>query len=288
MCDFHCYCCGPCNCCSKFIRMFIGKFLVFIFSLGAILLGIFTIWQYYGIGHQAIFKITMQIYLANTIKALGIGLGIAMIIYGIAGIFGLIYRKKSSGKVILFIYLIGSFLVFLFMVVIGSVLAHEVSSAVYDYYGTVCHDDHKPSVPVIMYDIIKESTKTNTSCPSDCAGNVGLKSKELMYCPTLSKELNLPIDTFKSSYFYYLKELESTFHCAGMCTHHDRIPCTYFSDFSQKSAINCIDYIKDNLSKYNTIIIVIFCITLPVSIFNMLAAICLICESKEDEKLIKT
>lgn len=280
-----CYCCPSCNCCMRFFRSCIGKLLVWIISFCTIALGIVTIWGYYWTSDQVIFKITISDTIATTSKVLGLCLGIGMIIFGISGIFGLIYRKSIKGKILLFIYVIGSFLVFICMLILGAIVIAVVTNtaAVSDY---LCSNSNS-TLPIIMYDNIKARTSPSTICPSKCT-SPNTDSKKLEDCTALQQTLNVPVSKYTASNFLLLETLESNFNCAGICSKHQGIPCTYFNNFAQKNTQTCVSSIQETLKKYDIIIIIIFSISIFVSLFNIFAAISLLCASREEKKLIKT
>jgi len=278
MCNSQCSGSPCCQCFLGFFSSFVGKIFVFIIAICLILLGILTIWGFIWISFNHIFITTISDSISSTVKAIDICLGIAMVLFGIAGIFGAIYRKGIVGKVLLSLYLIGSIIIFLFFAILGGILIAFLTSKglISDH---ICNQSN-PSISVRMYDNIKERTNYSDTCPLKCIDS-NTNSQKLLDCHGLQMLLNVPESTYSASHFKSLAEVESTYKCAGLCKKHEGIPCTFFTNFSQKSTRTCIGPIEESLQKYDRVVIVIYSISLPVIFFNILATIALLCYSSK-------
>jgi len=272
-------CCELCSCFSCIISCisgYCGKLIVIICSIAVIAMGIAMVILINLVANSALAQSSLSTQSVGLGRGIGIGVGVGCIVFGFAGIFGVIFNGKCIGKLLMFLYTLFMILLFAALIVCGILLIVFLfnSSSLLD---KVC-DATESWGPIDLYSQVKTNSissgyKSPSSCPKSCSGTSSLK---IIDCPSLRTNFN--INSYADVNYAVLETLEANWKCTGICPRHSGIACNFFADFSVAAySSTCLSSLSDWASYNFKIALIVIIVSLVVIAINISTGFAIYC-----------
>lgn len=218
----------------------------------------------------------------SLMKIVTFAISIAMIVFGLCGFIGSCLNKCCFRSFLMFIFLIGAFLIAaIFLACAVFLIIIAVMNGKGNVLTKVFCGNH--SLKIASFGPYEELLNNNSKLPTTCA-NCATGETSIQDCSS-QKKLAFSNPDLYSDLYPILKSVELKFSCVGVCPQHTSITCKYFSEMSVANPkITCLDAAQNTIISRMLILNIVVYIVLVVALLNIISGCTICCRMNSEEE----